>query len=191
MCVQTEKWVWWDLQNPIAQCSHTLTLAHKLKLSVTFLNKSDYQCSPRLCDRYLWICNTSQPYLKPEIPFHFVTALCVSFFLSFLPICLYPLNRLKDTHMRNLCDTHTHTLSYTCRHILLLASSNNIEGKEGLEGVKWHCSLNDPEQISLSRRQTAPKPFRIKLGHAQRERERQTGGEKRENRQMGMDKSWA
>lgn len=39
-------------------------------------------------------------------------------------------------------------------------------------GVKWHCSLNDPEQMSLSQRQTAPKPFRIKLGHTQRQRER-------------------
>lgn len=136
---------------------------------MTFLNKSDYQCSPRLCDRYLWICNTSQPYLKPEIPFHFVTALCVSFFLSFLPICLYPLNRLKDTR------THART------HILPLASSNNIASKEGLEGVKWRCSLNDPEQMSLSQRQTAPKPFRIKLGHTQRERERRRGkGENRE-----------
>ena len=42
-------------------------------------------------------------------------------------------------------------------------------------GVKWHCSLNDPEQMSLSQRQTAPEPFRIKLGHTQRERQR--GGE--------------
>jgi len=40
-------------------------------------------------------------------------------------------------------------------------------------GEKWHCSLNDLEPMSLSQRQTAPKPFRIKLGQILRERERE------------------
>lgn len=51
-------------------------------------------------------------------------------------------------------------------------------------GVKWHCSLNDPEQMSLSQRQTAPEPFRIKLGHTQRETERGREGEEIQMRRM-------
>lgn len=47
-------------------------------------------------------------------------------------------------------------------------------------GVKWHCSLNDPEQMSLSQRQTAPKPFRIKLGHTRRAREGETDWRRKE-----------
>lgn len=65
---------------------------------------------------------------------------------------------------------------------------SSIEGRGGVGELKWHCSLNDPEQISLSQRQPAPKPFGIKLGHTQREKEGQTGGERREEKQMRKEK---
>ena len=84
----------WRSPRPVANrrsrsdgITHTHKHTSKPEHGVTFPNKSADQCSLCLCDRYLWICNTSQPYLKPEIPFHFLTAL--SLFLS-LCVCVSP-----------------------------------------------------------------------------------------------------
>lgn len=70
--------------------SHTHTNTHKPRSSVTFLNKSAYRCSECRCDRYLWMRNASHPYLKPEMPFHFLTARRRLFF------CPYVSSHLTD-----------------------------------------------------------------------------------------------
>lgn len=76
-------------------------------------------------------------------------------------------------HTLSLFLTHTHTQTHSYTHTetfcCLLPQITSRVG--GVGGAKWHCSLNDPEQMSLSQRQTAPKPFGIKLGHTQREGE--------------------
>lgn len=79
-------------------------LAHKLNHSVTFLNKSAYQCSV-----FVWQISLDMQHFttlsEARDPLSFPDSSVCELFLSFLPICLYPLNRLKHTH------THTRTLS--------------------------------------------------------------------------------
>lgn len=68
------------------------------KRSVTFLNKSAYQCSVFVRQISLDMQHFTT-LSEARDPLSFSDSSVCELFLSFLPICLPPLNRLKNTHI--------------------------------------------------------------------------------------------
>lgn len=123
---------------------------------MTFLNKSAYQCSVFVRQISLDMQHFTT-LSEARDPLSFSDSFVCELFLSFLPICLPALNRLKNTH---IC-THAHpdTFDAFCCSQPQITSRVEESGGSvwwGVGGAKWHCSPNDPEQMSLSQRQTAP-----------------------------------
>lgn len=131
--------------------------------------------APCLCDRYLWICNTSSLIWSQRSPF--ISWQC-KLFLSFLPTGTQLAG--QSTQICTLSHSFTRVDTFCCSFPQITSTGGEAGGVEqwgpGSEMALLSKWSRANEFISET---DGPKPFRIKLGHSKREQEEADSRRKR------------